>query len=395
MSDETIRDLGLSPEQREVRQVARACAQAKIAPRVAEFERRGEYPRELVAECAALGFLGARFPERYGGSALDWLSYGLILEEIGRADWVSGSIISVHNSLVGPAVLRHGTEVQRERYLPPLARGERLACAALTEPGAGSDLGGIRTTARRAGDRYRLSGSKLFISHGTAADLFFVLATTDPALGHRGMVVLLLERDQPGLKVSPIPMHTLRRNGLAEVVFEDCEVPLEQALGVEGEGFRIVAESLDDGRLSVAAIAVGLAQACLDAAVAYATQREQFGQPIGRFQLVQGMLADMAAGVEAARRLVYWVAGLRDHGVARISAEAAMAKCFAADVAMKAALDAVEIHGGYGLAEEYPVGRLLAEAKALQIGEGTNEIQRLLVAEHLLGYRERGEPPDG
>lgn len=394
MSDETIRDLGLSPEQREVKQVARACAQAKIAPRVAEFERRGQYPRELVAECAALGFLGARLPERYGGSALDWLSYGLICEEIGRADWVCGSIISVHNSLVGPAVLRHGSEPQRERYLPSLARGERLACAALTEPGAGSDLGGIRTTARRVGDRYRLSGSKLFISHGTAADLFFVLAITDPALGHRGMVVLLLERDQPGLKVSPIPMHTLRRNGLAEVVFEDCEVPLEQALGAEGEGFRIVAESLDDGRLSVAAIAVGLAQACLDAAVAYATQREQFGQPIGRFQLVQGMLADMAAGVEAARRLVYWVAGLRDHGVARISAEAAMAKCFAADVAMKAALDAVEIHGGYGLAEEYPVGRLLAEAKALQIGEGTNEIQRLIVAEHLLGYRERGARAD-
>lgn len=394
MSEDSLEDVGLGPEQLQIRRIARACARDKIAPRVADFERRGEYPRGLVAECAALGFLGARVPEAYGGSALDWLSYGLVCEEIGRADWVCGSIISVHNSLVAPAILRHGTEAQRKRYLPSLARGERLACAALTEPGAGSDLARIRTTALRMGDHYVVSGSKIFISHGTAADLFFTLATTTPSSGRRGTVVLLLDREQPGLRVSPIAMHTLRRNGLAEVVFDGCDVPIDRALGREGDGFRIVAEALDDGRLSVAAIAVGLAQACLDASVSYAAQREQFGQPIGRFQLVQGMLANMAASVEAARRLVYWAAGLRDRGVGRLSASAAMAKFFAADVAMAAAVDAVEIHGGYGLAEEFAIGRLLAEAKALQVGEGTNEIQRVLVAESLLGLRRRGTRRD-
>jgi glutaryl-CoA dehydrogenase (non-decarboxylating) len=272
--------------------------------------------------------------------------------------------------------------------VPGLCDGSLIGCLGLTEPGAGSDaLGSMRTTARRDGDHYVLDGEKAFISHANHADLFLVLATIDPTLKHKGVCAFLVRRDSPGIEARPMALHVLKRGDHCLVRFEGVRVPADQLLGEEGGGFRVVGSALDVGRFSVASRCVGQAQACLDAALCYAGQREQFGQQLGRFQLVQGMLADMIASVEAARLLVRRVGQLKDAGLERASFEASMAKLYASDVCMKVAEQSVQIHGGYGLTSENPVGRYLQEAKVLQIGEGSNQLHQALVAEYALGYR--------
>jgi alkylation response protein AidB-like acyl-CoA dehydrogenase len=382
-------EIGLTPEQRDLRRAVREFARTEIAPKVDELERRGEYPRELLREVGRLGYLGCLLPPEYGGAGLDYTSYGIVCEELAWADWVCASTVSIQNSLVGGALARFGTDEQKRRYLPLLASGAWLSSACLTESQGGSDLASIETTAVRDGDGYVLSGEKVFISHANHAGLFFVLATVDRALKHRGVCTFLVERDTPGISTRPLAMHTLKRGDTAEVRFDGVRVPASALLGGEGNGFRVVGSALDTGRFSVASRAVGQAQACLDASLAYARQRHQFGQEIGRFQMVQAMLADMIVGVEAARLLCRRVAQLKEAGVERASYEASMAKLYAADVCMKVAEDAVQIHGGYGLTAECAVGRYFQEAKVLQIGEGTSQLQRVLIAEYALGYRQQ------
>ena len=382
-------EIGLTPEQRALRRAVREFARAEIAPKVDEYERRGQFPTELIREVGRLGYLGCMIPPEYGGVGLDYTSYGIVCEELAWADWVCASMVSIQNSLVAGSLVRWGTDEQKRRYLPLLASGEWLSSACLTEPRGGSDLASAATLAVRDGDEYVINGEKVFISHANQANLFFVVATVDRALKHRGVCIFLVERGTPGLTTRPMAMHTLQRGDIAQVRFDEVRVPATALLGGEGNGFRVVGSALDTGRFSVASRAVGQAQACVDASVAYARQRQQFGQEIGRFQMIQAMLADMIVSVEAARLLCRRLAQLKEAGVERASAEASMAKLYATDVCMKVAEQAVQIHGGYGLTAECAVGRYFQEAKVLQIGEGTSQLQRVLIAEYALGYRQQ------
>ncbi|HME68515.1 MAG TPA: acyl-CoA dehydrogenase family protein [Myxococcota bacterium] len=381
-------DFELSPEQRLVRRAVREFAEKEILPHVERYEREERYPLELIAKLPPLGFMGPMIPERYGGSFQDVLSYGVLCEELARVDWVVASVVSVANSLVAGSVLRFGSEAQKERWLPGIAKGETLCSACLTEPGGGTDLGNLRTTATPDGTGWRLTGTKVFISHAAHAGLFFVVATLDRARKHKGVTAFLVDpRSTSGITVREFPMRTLKRDNLAEVHFEGALVPREALLGEEGGGFPILGSALDMGRYSVAARCVGQAQRALELAASYAMQREAFGQKIGEFQMIQQKIADMVCRTEAARALVYRLGRMKDAGVERASMESSMAKLMASEAATHNALDAIQVHGGYGLAQEYEVGRLLLEAKALELGEGTSELHRKLIAEFCLGLR--------
>ncbi len=383
-------DFDLSPEQRAVRHAVREFAEREILPHVERYEREKRYPTDLVAKLVPLGLIAPLIPERYGGSFTDVLTYGVICEELARADWVVASVVSVMNSLVAGSILAHGSDEQKERWLPPMARGEVLCSACLTEPGGGTDLGNLRSTARRVDGGYRITGTKVFISHAAHAGLFFVVATLDRAQKHRGVTAFLVDpRASEGITIRDFPMRTLQRDNLAEVHFDETFVPAENLLGAEGGGFPVLGSALDTGRFSVAARCVGQAQRCLDLAIPYAMQREAFGQKIGEFQMIQQKIADMVCRTEAARQMVYRLGRMKDAGIARASLEASVAKLMASEAATKNALDAIQIHGGYGLSAEYEVGRLLLEAKALEFGEGTSELHRKLIAEHALGIRKQ------
>ncbi len=381
-------DFDLTPEQRQVRRAVREFAEKEILPHVERHEREERYPTELIEKLVPLGFIAPLIPEQYGGSFVDFLTYGVICEELARVDWVVASVVSVMNSLVARSILKYGTEPQRERWLPPMARGEVLCSACLTEPGGGTDLGNLRTAARRVDGGYRLTGTKVFISHAAHAGLFFVVATLDRSKQHRGVTAFLVDpKHTSGITIRDFPMRTLKRDNLAEVHFEDAFVPAENLLGTEGGGFPVLGSALDTGRFSVAARCVGQAQRCLDLAVPYAMQREAFGQKIGEFQMIQQKIADMVCRTEAARQVVYRLGRMKDAGVERASLESSLAKLMASEAATQNALDAVQVHGGYGLSAEYEVGRLLLEAKALEFGEGTSELHRKLIAEYALGLR--------
>jgi alkylation response protein AidB-like acyl-CoA dehydrogenase len=388
MALENLMDFGLTEEQKQVRRSVRAFAEKEIAPYVAQMEREERYPLEIVKKMAELGYLGVMTPEKYGGAGLDHLSYGLICEELARVDWVPASVVSVQNSLVNTAILNFGTEEQREKYLRPLAKGQYQSSACLTEPSGGTDLASIYTTARRDGNKYILNGSKIFISHAAHAHILYVIATIDRALKHKGVCVFIVEKNTPGITIRPVPMHTLKRDNIAEVIFEDVEVPASNLLGQEGGGFKILGASLDTGRFSVACRCIGQAQACIDASLKYAMERTQFGQEIGKFQQIQAMIADMLSKTEAARLLVYQLGRIKDAGIKRASMTASMAKLLASEVCFECASNAVQIHGGYGLAEEFPVGRYLLESKVLHLGEGTSQLHRILIAEYALGIRD-------
>jgi alkylation response protein AidB-like acyl-CoA dehydrogenase len=382
-------DFDLAPEQRLVRRAVRDFAEKELLPHVEAHEREGRYPLELIQKLVPLGYMGPLIPESYGGSFQDVTTYGILMEELARIDWVIASVVSVSNSLVASSVLRFGSEAQKERWLPAIAAGRCLASACLTEPDGGTDLASLRTSATRVPGGWRLRGTKVFISHAAHAGVFFVVATVDRSRKQGGVTAFLVEPRSEGIRIGNFPMRTLKRDNLAEVHFEDAFVPDEGLLGEPGRGFPVLGAALDMGRFSVAARCVGQAQRCLDLAAPYAMQREAFGQRIGEFQLIQQKIADMACRTQAARAIVQQLGRMKDAGMQRASMEASMAKLMASRAAVENALDAIQIHGGHGLSEEYEVGRLLLEAKALEFGEGTSELHTKLIAEYVLGLRKQ------
>ncbi len=376
-------DLSLSDEQRALRDLAQQFAQNEIAPIAAEADRKEEYPWDLVEKAHGIGLINITVPEEYGGGGLGYFEDCLVAEEISAA--CAGIYSSfVASTLALTPLIIAATPKQMERLMKPFCAEPALAAFCLTEPGAGSDVASIRTRARRDGDFYILNGTKRFITNGGVARLYTVTATLDPSLRHRGLIVLAAPSDLEGISVGrEEDKMGQRAASTTEVIFEDARVPLENRLGDEGEGFRLVMETLDKIRAEVAAAAVGVARAAMEAAVEYAKEREQFGRPIAAFQGIQFMLADMAIKLEAARLLVWQAAWMADQGL-RNSYQSAIAKSFASDSAMEVTTDAVQIFGGYGYTKEYPVEKLMRDAKLLQIYEGTNEIQRLVISRWLL-----------
>jgi len=377
-------DLTLSQEQELVQRTARDFAREKVLPRAHEIDEQGKVPKELLAEMASLGFFGIYVPESYGGAGLDALSYALVTEEINRACASTGVVLSSHVSLVVDPLLHFGSDAQKHRFLRPLASGEKLGCFALSEPASGSDAAAMRTSARRDGDAWVLNGTKNFITNGASADITLVFAQTDAPAKHRGIAAFVVEKGTPGFSVGKLE-HKLgiRGSDTAQLVFQDCRVPAANLLGGVGEGFKIALSTLDGGRISIAAQAVGIARACLEDSLAYAKEREAFGKKIVEFQAIQWKLADMATEIDAARLLVWRAATLKDRGEDHILA-AAQAKLFASDVAVRAARECVQIFGGYGYLTDFPAERHYRDAKITEIYEGTSEIMNLVIAQEIL-----------
>jgi len=381
---ETGFDLTLTEEQELARKTAHDFAAEKVLPRAAEIDEQAKIPRELIAEMGALGFMGAYVPEQYGGAGLDVLSYTLIVEEINRACASTGVALCSHVSLAVDPILHHGSDEQKARYLPALASGERIGCFALSEPASGSDAAAMRTGATRQGDSWILNGTKNFITNGSIADVAIVFAQTDPTERHKGIAAFIVETKTPGFSVGKLEKKLgIRGSDTAQLVFQDCRVPAANLLGEVGEGLRIALSTLDGGRISIAAQAVGIARACLEDSLAYAKQREAFGKRIADFQAIQWMLADMATEIDAARLLTWRAAAAKDAGEDHILA-AAEAKLFASDVAVRAARDCVQIFGGYGYLKDFPAERHYRDAKITEIYEGTSEIMKLVIAEEIL-----------
>ncbi len=375
----------LSEKDLAVRELARRFVDEEVAPVARTMDEEERFDLRLIQRMAELGFLGATIPAEYGGSGLSFLSAVLIFEQLGRACSSTRGFLSVHLGLHSMCILEWGTEEQKRRYLPRLAKGEVIGCYALTEPQAGSDAANLQTTYRRDGDHYVLNGMKHWISNSMLADQAIVFATSDPSLRHKGITAFIVPLDAPGVRRERMTAKQLghRAADHARIYFEDCRVPVENRLGEEGQGFKVAMSALDNGRLTVAAGAVGIATASLEASVKFAKERVQFGQPIGQFQMIQAAIAEMAVETEAARMLTYRAAALRDRGE-RATLETSMAKFYACEVAVRAADRAVLIHGGYGYNNDYPVERYLRDAKGLQIYEGTAHIQRIIIARSLL-----------
>lgn len=379
-------DFRLREEHEMMRRMVREFAEKEVAPTAAERDEAERFDRAIFDKMAELGLTGIPWEEKYGGAGADFLSYVIAVEELSRVDASVGVTLSAHVSLASWPIWKFGTEEQKARFLRPLATGEKIGAYCLTEPGSGSDAAGMRTTALRDGDSYVLNGSKVFITNGGVGDIYIVFALTDPKAEkrHRGISAFIVEKGTPGFRMGKKESKLgIRSSTTYEVIFEDCRVPAENLLGREGEGFKIAMMTLDGGRNGIAAQAVGIAQGAFEAALAYAKERKQFGKPIAEQQAIQFMLADMATKIEAARLLTYQAAWLEDNGLPYGKASA-MAKLFAGDVAMEVTIDAVQIFGGYGYTKEYPVERFMRDAKITQIYEGTNEIQRLVIANHLL-----------
>ena len=372
-----------------IRATAREYADTRVRPVIAQYEREHRFPREMVREMGQLGLLGAAFPSAYGGVEAGFLAHAVVCEEISRA-WSSlRALFNLQGMTCPMTILRWGTEEHRRAYVPPLIGGESIGAFMLTEPDVGSDVAGIATRAERRGDTYYLNGTKTWISHGTVFDAAVVLAKTDPAARHTGLTAFVVERGFGGISAVEIPKMGHHASPTATVTFDDTPVPAANRLGSEGEGFRVAMEALDRGRLSVAAGALGVAQACLDESIRYARGRRQFGQEIGQFQMVKDKIAQMAAQVEAARLLVYRLGALFDAGK-QPTYEAALAKFVAAEACVQCAGLAQEVHGSYGYSEEMVVARLYRDAKMYHSGEGTSNIQKLIIANHVLGYKPAG-----
>jgi alkylation response protein AidB-like acyl-CoA dehydrogenase len=379
-------DFTLTPQQRTVQEFARAFAQDEVAPLARQMDEQGHMPPELIRRMGEVGLLGGPLPVEYGGRGWDNVSLALASEELGRVDSSVRGLMTVHTSLVAQCLMDWGTQEQKLAHLPRLARGEAIGCYCLTEPEAGSDAAAISTLATQAGDSYVLNGEKIWITNGGIADLAVAFATRDPSARRTGICAFLVDTNAPGLIREPMPGRELghRAADHARLVFDGCRVSADAMLGVPGQGFTVAMSALDHGRLGVAAGAVGVAQACLDACVEFARGRRQFGQRIGDLEMVQATLADMAADVEAARMLVYRAAWLQDQGQPA-SRATSIAKLFATEAAARAAGEAVLLHGGRGYSNEYPVERYYRDIKGLQIYEGTSHIQRIVIARDLIG----------
>jgi butyryl-CoA dehydrogenase len=376
--------LELSEEQTMIQQLARGFAEKEVRPIAEAIDRESRFPRETVARMGELGLLGITVPEAFGGSGGNTVAYVLALEEVARACASHAVIMSVNNSLYCEPVLKYGSPEQKARFLAPFASGRKIGCFALTEPEAGSDASNQRTVARRDGESYLLDGRKVFVTNGRESAAALVFAQTDRAAGHRGISAFLVEKGTPGFSVVKTEDKLgIRASDTAEFLFEGCRVPVANRLGEMGQGFKIALGTLDGGRIGIAAQAVGIAVAAYEAAVAYARERKSFGVLIGEHQMVQWMLADMATSIEAARLLTLRAAWRKDSGAA-FGAEAAMAKLFASEMAMRVTTDAIQVHGGYGFIRDYQVERHFRDAKITQIYEGTSQIQKLVIARHLL-----------
>jgi len=374
----------LTDEQRMIQAVARDFAEKEVRSIAEAIDREARFPRETVRRLGELGLMGIAVPEAWGGSGGDTVGYALALEEVSRACASHGAIMSVNNSLYCDPIEKFGTEEQKGRFLSPYAAGHKLGCFSLTEPEAGSDATNQNTLARRDGDGYVLDGRKIFVTNGREADAVLAFAQTDRAKAHHGISAFLIEKGTPGLTVVKTEDKLgIRASDTAELLFESCRVPRAQRLGQEGQGFKIAMATIDGGRIGIAAQAVGIAVAAYEAALHYARERKSFGVPIGQHQMVQWMLADMATGIEAARLLTLRAAWMKDRGLP-FGPAAAMAKLFASETAMRVATDAVQVHGGYGFIKEYQVERHFRDAKITQIYEGTSQIQKLVIARHLL-----------
>ncbi|MEV0093069.1 acyl-CoA dehydrogenase family protein [Streptomyces sp. NPDC050738] len=378
-------NLELSEEQSAVRQLAKDFVDREITPHVVEWDRAENVDRSIVKKLGALGFLGLTIPEEYGGSEGDHLAYCLVTEELGRGDSSVRGIVSVSLGLVAKTIAHWGTEAQKQQYLPGLTSGELIGCFGLTEPGTGSDAGNLTTRAVRDGDDYVINGSKMFITNGTWADVVLLFARSTDAPGHKGVSAFLVPTDTPGLTRTTIHGKLgLRGQATAELNFEDVRVPASAMMAPEGKGFSVAMSALAKGRMSVAAGCVGIAQAALDCALKYSTQREQFGRTIAHHQLVQEMLSDIAVDVDAARLLTWRVADLIDRGKPFVT-EASTAKLFASEAAVRAANNALQVFGGYGFIDEYPAGKLVRDARVMTLYEGTSQIQKLVIGRALTG----------
>jgi butyryl-CoA dehydrogenase len=374
----------LTEEQRMIQDMARNFADKEVAPIAAELDETHRFPVELAKKMGELGLMGVSVPEQYGGAGMDYVCYAVALEEISRACANTGVIMSVNNSLVCDPILNNATEEQKQRFLAPLAAGRKIGCFGLTEPSAGSDASNQKTTAVLDGNEWILNGSKVFITNGSHADTVVVFAMTDKSKGLKGISTFIVEKGTPGFKVGKIEKKLgLNASGTAELIFEDCRISKDQLLGQVGQGFKIAMQTLDGGRIGIGAQAVGIARAAMEQSVKYSLEREQFNQPIAKFQAIQWMLADMATEIDAARLLVHRAAQMKD-AKQPYSKQSAMAKLFASETAMKTATKAIQVHGGYGYSKEYPVERNFRDAKVTEIYEGTSEIQRLVIASHLL-----------
>lgn len=380
-------DFELTEEQREIRDVARQFADAELGDRIAPYDERHEFPWPIIAKLAELGFLGALVPPEYGGAGLDHVAYALVVEELNRGDASVGITMWAHNSLCANHIVMFGSAEQKARYLPPLARGEALGAWGLTEPGSGSDAAALRTRAELRGGAWILNGSKAFITNASVGKTAVVMARTDPDRGSKGISAFVLEKGMPGFAAGrPYRKLGLHASDTAELIFEDARVPAENLLGERGQGFVQAMQVLEGGRIAMAAMSVGIAQAALDQAVKYMKQRTAFGRTLAEFNGLRGMIADIATDVETARLLTLQAAWLKDQGRPAMHA-AAMAKLFASETAMRAATRAVQIHGGAGYITEFPVERIFRDAKLTEIGEGTSEVQRLVIAREILQMR--------
>ena len=381
-------DFTFTDEQKQLRKSVREFAEDEIAPHVMEWDESSRFPSEILPKLAEMGLLGVIFPEQYGGAGLGYIEYATVIEELARVDGSVGLFVAAHNSLCSNHIYKFGSEEQKRKYLIPLAQGKKLGAWSLTEPEAGSDAGGTRTTAVRDSKGWILNGSKTFTTNGTYADICVAMAVTDKSKDSHGISAFILEKGTPGFRPGKKENKLgMRASDTSEIIFTDCRIPGENLLGPEGEGFISSLKILDGGRISIAALGLGMAQGALEAATRYAKERKQFNQPIADFQAIQFKLADMATQVEAARLLVYQAAWLADQKNARFTREASMAKYFAGEVAVHVASECVQIHGGYGFIKDYPAEKYYRDSKLCTIGEGTSEIQKLVIARQLLGKK--------
>jgi alkylation response protein AidB-like acyl-CoA dehydrogenase len=377
-------DFGLSEDQQLLRRSIREFAETEIKPRIREWDESQHFPHELLPKLADLGVMGIQFPAEYGGTAMSAVDYCICIEEIARVDPSISLSVAAHNGLGAAHIAMFGSDAQKATYLTPLARGEKLAAWGLTEPNSGSDAAAMKTTATRDGDKWVLNGSKMFITHGASGHTMVVMAVTDKSKGNKGISAFIVERGTPGFvagkKEDKLGM---RASETTEVLFQNCRIPHAQLIGQEGQGFIQTLQVLDAGRIGIAALSVGLAQGAYESARNYAFERKQFGRAIGTFQSIRWKLVDNAARVEAARLLTYRAAWLKDQG-RRTTLESSMAKLYASEIAVRASEDAVQIHGGYGFVKDYPAEKFFRDVKLTTIGEGTSEVQRLVIARQLL-----------
>jgi butyryl-CoA dehydrogenase len=380
-------NLELTEEQRLLQKSVREFAEAEVKPLAKEIDETGRFPRETFQKAADLGLAGIAMPEEHGGAGMDHVCYEIVVEEISRVCASTGVILSVQNSLYCDPIHRFGTEEQKKKFLAPFARGEKIGCYALTEPQAGSNAAALATKAIRKGDRYVVNGTKAWITNGGAADAAIVYVNTQPEKGEKGITALVVEKGTPGFAVGKEEKKLgIHATACTELSFADCEVPTENRIGQEGEGYKVALSTLDGGRIGIAAQATGIAQGAFEAALSYAQQRQAFGHPIADFQAIQFMLADMSTEIDAARLLARRAAWKQNSG-ARFTMEASIAKLFASEMATRVTHKAVQIHGGYGYSREYPVERAYRDARITEIYEGTSEIQRLVIASWVLkGY---------